>query len=246
MRGRILVGVVTWCCLAACGSFSGTATPADAGAADGGTGSSDGASSNESSAACDIPACPAHDVQPSCHYYDFTPPACPGDWQKNTGPTDVVTFECSNGKLHIAADSTFDITAVLSITPPPTPKAAHVSARIAVKDWRPGKAVLTIDLGGAKVFLDAQIDANDLPLFNPCTTTDLCAPSHPVESKAGEEHVFTFDIASTGVIVTMDCNTVWKLPAVTPDFSSSLTISFGMVDAAPIDATLDDVRISFD
>jgi hypothetical protein len=203
-------------------------TPFEA-AADGGLGS------------CVPPTCEG--AGPSCRSYDFAGPDCPADWELNVVPPGSATLGCEPGKLQVKADSTFDAYATLWLDcPTNNPNGIHISARIAVVEWD-GGTVLKLDIGSAMPFeLSATMKPSGNVDFLLCDSSS-CPWTH--ESAPNQEHLFQFDVASSGTTATVDCQTFGTTPPAPLDTSQGASLSFGRADASPIDGTLDDVVVSF-
>ena len=195
----------------------------------------DGPAGDCSSASC-------ADAGPSCRSYDFAGPACPADWAfAGDGPPAVVG-DCMTGKLHVVAADTLDVVSSLTVPGPAGPYAVFVSARIAVQNWDSGD-VLQLDVGPETPFeLRAKIAPPGNPTFELCTSVG-CSASF--DSAIGAEHLFQFDVTSSGTTATVDCQPFGATPAVVLGLSQPITLLFGKADANPIDGTLDDVIISF-
>ena len=236
------IGLAGCACLVACGSFTGTDLPAGAG--DAGTSARDAAASVDAAISCGTEACPAG--KPSCHFDDFSSGDCPGAWlQKGDIGMSTVVWDCKGGKLHLAADQTKDVWADLAVSVPAATKVIHVSATIAITAWSPKKPVLTVTLGSSSLILFGEMNVDGNPQLTACTANTSCAP--PQISSREAPHVFTLDLAPSGVVTTVDCaSPLAPIAGFAIDPSTPLHIVFGTVDGAPIDGTLDDVRVSFE
>jgi hypothetical protein len=239
MRPQLLaVALVGLACLAACGSFKGT----DVASVDDGGSTNVTDSGVEASASCTPPTCAG--AGPSCRYYDFSAATCPPDWTPSgdVGKPGVV-FDCG-GALHVAAKNTLDITESASFATPQSAYAAHVSAVIAITSWNLGPAFV-INLAKGSITLYGELSPKGYPRLHACTDVTHCTANF-TSSAVGAPHLFAFDLTNDGVAVSVDCTALGKLDPIPLPVNEKLTVTFGRVDAAPIDGTLDDVRVSFD
>ncbi len=235
------VWVATLVC-AACGSFgSDGMSTADAGVGDAGTGDADAV------AACLAETCPAS--RSSCLYNDFS--VCGSGVDIRTGDLGRpgVVGECRDGRLHVAADSTYDVTASVSLDGPDIYDSIRISTLLAVAAWDRG-AVLKLTLEGAPIGeLHFALGAAG-HLFSLCSSSSSssgadCAPE-TFGASAGEAHRFTFELTSTTLTLSVDCKVIAKRGVtVTLAPRAAAGVVFGKNDATAIDATLDDLTISF-
>lgn len=180
---------------------------------------------------------------PSCRSFDFSEVGCPADFQPsgNTSFPGVVA-DCQSGKLHLSADDTLDVQASLALDAPDTDYSVRISARIAVTDWDGGPA-LSLRIGPTRPF---ALHAGMTPAGN--VSYELCQESTCVatyESAPGKEHRFDFEVSSSGTVATVDCESFGATPALALPTSTGIEITFGKVDAQPIDGTLDNVVVAF-
>jgi hypothetical protein len=218
---------------------------ATAGADGGGPGDGDAAATTDASAACVAPTCA--DAGPSCRSYDFASSTCPSAWTFGgdpNGPSAV--HECVNGKLHIAATDTLDVTATLDRSTPQVPYSVRVSARLAVASWDGGE-VLTLQIGpDAPFILSAKVLASGFVSLILCPGAGANnRPCATFQTAKGEEHLVTFVVTSSGTSATIDCVDWTTLPATPLPTGDQLSLTFGKVDGRPIDGTLDDVTVAF-
>jgi hypothetical protein len=230
---------------ASCAPFSAATPGADGGAEGGGPGNGDAAAATDATTACVAPTCA--DAGPSCRSYDFASSTCPSAWTFGgdpNGPSAV--HECVNGKLHIAAKNTLDVTATLDRSTPQVPYSVRVSAKLAVANWDGGE-VLTLQIGPDATFiLSAKILASGFVSLILCPGAGANnRPCATFQTAKSEEHLVTFNVTSSGTTATIDCNDWTTLPATALPTGDQLSLAFGKVDGNPIDGTLDDVTVAF-
>ncbi len=234
---RRKIGALAFASIAGCASFgtadgSGSAAGPDGGSGDGGT--------------C-VSACPAG--ASGCTSYDFSAATCPSDWEpKGDIGTATVVYECTGGRLHVAAQNSLDVAATDYLSPPQVAYRLHLSARIAVRTWD-GTSVFALQHSDRSLFeLRAVIGATTTPAYSLCDATGQCSATFTTKA-ASEEHVFAFDVSSTGdVVATIDCQSFARLKVSALPLASdgSLSIVFGSAPAtAEVDGTLDDAVVQF-
>jgi hypothetical protein len=218
----------------ACGSF-GKESPGGS-AADAGVAS-------EAGATCASETCA--DAGPSCFFDDFGG-ACPAvTFSSGDKGKPGVVGECSGGKLRVAADGTLDMTAHVSHDTPDLYDSIRVSMLLAVAAWDLGP-VLSLTLDGAQV---AELDFAQTklgPSFTLCAVSATDCAAESFAAKDGEVHRFTFDIKSGSVALSVDCKPIATRPLdVKLGPRATVAMVFGKNDANAIDATLDELGISF-
>ena len=156
------------------------------------------------------------------------------------------TATCKNGKLLIQADGTLDAQATLTLPTPSSSYSLRVSGRLVVDDWNGGRLLA---LGFGDTLLGA-INAERTALGNKielelCHGPDDCFDTKLVVD-AGSEHLFVLEISDAQTKLTVDCVPFASLSGSALNTSDSLSLVFGKVDGDPIDATLDDVLVSYE
>jgi hypothetical protein len=190
---------------------------------------------------CAPPTC---EGQPgTCFAQAFAGPVCPSDWHFSGDPLTDVLAECTDGKLHIVASGTLDLTASYSLPTPMEAYSIRIAARMAVTLWDYG-TLLTVAIGGVPAFfINASANQTSPVTFSLCSTPNDCSATF--EAVRGEEHLFQFEITDTGTAVTIDCAPWGHTPSVELVRDSSMSVDFGHWQADPIDGTLDDVVVAF-
>ena len=238
--------------LAACTPFAGATTELDGGANANGTDA--GSASGEAGVAPDAaslagaaPTCSGETCgnRSSCSSFDFEG-ACPEDWTLSGDSSPNVTRECKDGKLHIAADGTLDVTASLDIDVPSGASKSRVSVLAAAKRWD-GRSFLHLRVGDEKLFeIRAEQLGSDTIRYRLCEDAS-CTTGVTFEAAAGQERRLTFDVTETVITLSVDCESYPPRPRPETDSESNkATLVFGHTDAEPIDGTIDDVLIDFE
>ena len=149
-------------------------------------------------------------------------------------------------QLLIQADGTLDAQATLTLPTPSSSYSLRVSGRLVVDDWNGGRLLA---LGFGDTLLGA-INAERTALGNKielelCHGPDDCFDTKLVVD-AGSEHLFVLEISDAQTKLTVDCVPFASLSGSALNTSDSLSLVFGKVDGDPIDATLDDVLVSYE
>jgi hypothetical protein len=221
--------------LAACGSFKADESGADSGTAAGDAG--------DAAAACVAETCAG--AGPSCFYDDFGSGCSNVTFSGDTG--NDVAGECKDGKLHVLAKNTLDMTAEITHSTPDTYDSIRISMSLALADWQLGR-VLRLTLEGAPVAeLDVAKAKSGNLSFTLCGSATSGCAAEAFEAAPAEAHRFTFDVTAKSVSVSVDCKPLAiRTLAVKLGPRANVGVGFGKPDADPvIDGTLDDLRIAF-
>jgi hypothetical protein len=236
-RARVGTSIALGALIAMTASLSCGAFGADSSGADGGAFGADA----DSAAACSSASCA--DAGDTCVVRDFQSCGSEVDFQGDITNATVMK-ECKDGKLHLAAKYTLDIFAELTFTTPDKYEAVHVAALLAVVDWNAGR-VLRVSVGGTVVGeIQTTTDAMGRT-FSFCSNGD-CG-TELFRTKAGEAHQLELDITRTSVALRVDCKPfATRATMVDLGMKTTVSVSFGRLDANPIDGTLDDLRVSYE
>jgi hypothetical protein len=236
-RRLIVVGTI-----AACSPFSGLPVPSDAGVATPPDAAADATpfdAGADAPGACVAPRCPDAGT---CRSDGFDGPSCPSSWVRSGDSK--ATFECSGGKLHVAAEGFDDVEAKVEHWAPGTTYRLRVGAELSITTWS-GRPILQLYVARKLVLeLFAQRTLTDKIVLAWCLSAN-CAQADVFEVARAVPHLLSLEVTAEKTALTVDCaQSITRAPLDLP-LSSPVEIAFGATDGNPIDATLDDVVVEF-
>jgi hypothetical protein len=233
---------------AACTRFAGIEPPASQAEPEGGGPVDGSVDSNEASghtdgapdAALCLPAT-CTSAPGSCRAFTFTDAVCPPEWTKS-GDSNT-TVECTNGALRIRAANTLDVFASLTLAMPENYSGVRISGRFTLEEWA-ALRFLQLSVGGTVV---AELFAGrpDAGPFVIGWCRDDCDEIDSAAIAFATPHVFTFDLSTSRVTLSIDCEPIASRPLAPLSSSAALVLKLGSVDASPLDGVFDDISVAF-